>query len=48
VHYARRDIAQRIRTTDEVNHVSTEAQRWADTPRARTLVGLHQPFFYDG
>jgi hypothetical protein len=48
VHYARRDIAQRIRTTDEVNHVSDEAQAWADTPRSRTLVGLHQPFFYDG
>jgi ectoine hydroxylase-related dioxygenase (phytanoyl-CoA dioxygenase family) len=48
VHYGRRDIAQRIRTTDEVNHVSPEAQAWADTPRARSLVGLHAPFFYDG
>jgi ectoine hydroxylase-related dioxygenase (phytanoyl-CoA dioxygenase family) len=48
VHYGRRDIAQRIRTTDEVNHLSPEAIEWADTPRARALVGLHRPFFYDG
>jgi ectoine hydroxylase-related dioxygenase (phytanoyl-CoA dioxygenase family) len=48
VHYARRDIAQRIRPTDQVNHLSADASRWADTPRARTLVGLHEPFFYDG
>lgn len=48
VHYGRRDIAQRIRTTDEVNHLSPEAICWADTPRRRDLVGLHQPYFYDG
>ncbi|MGQ0824257.1 MAG: phytanoyl-CoA dioxygenase family protein [Actinomycetota bacterium] len=47
-HYARRDIAQRIRTTDAVNHLSNEAIKRADTDRARTLVGLHDPFFYDG
>jgi hypothetical protein len=47
VHYARRDIAQRIRTTDAVNHLTDDAVRWADTPRRRTLVGLHDPYFYD-
>jgi ectoine hydroxylase-related dioxygenase (phytanoyl-CoA dioxygenase family) len=47
-HYARRDIAQRIRTTDEVNHLSADAIAWADTPRRRQLVGLHDPYFYDG
>jgi len=48
VHYARRDIAQRIRTTDIVNHLSPEAMERATTPRERQLVGLHDPFFYDG
>jgi hypothetical protein len=48
VHYARRDIAQRIRTTDIVNHLSPEAIDRATTPRERQLVGLHDPFFYDG
>ena len=47
VHYARRDIAQRIRTTDVVNQLSEEAIARADTDRARALVGLHGPFFYD-
>ena len=47
VHYARRDIAQRIRTTDVVNQLSDEAIARADTDRARALVGLHKPFFYD-
>ena len=47
VHYGRRDIAQRIRTTSEVNHLSTEAIARATTERARTVAGLHPPFFYD-
>jgi ectoine hydroxylase-related dioxygenase (phytanoyl-CoA dioxygenase family) len=47
-HYGRRDIAQRIRTTAEVNHVSPEAAARAQTDRERTLIGLHEPFFYDG
>ena len=47
-HYARRDIAQRVRATANVNQCSPEAIARADTPRARTLVGLHDPFFYDG
>lgn len=48
VHYGRRDIAQRILTTNEVNHLSPEAVARAATPRERSLVGLHDPFFYDG
>ena len=47
-HYGRRDIAQRIRTTADVNHLSPEAIERAKTPRERDLVGLHDPFFYDG
>jgi ectoine hydroxylase-related dioxygenase (phytanoyl-CoA dioxygenase family) len=48
VHYGRRDIAQRILTTAQVNHLSPEAAARARSPRERTLVGLHKPFFYDG
>jgi len=47
VHYGRRDIAQRIRTTDQINHLSPEAIKRAKTERERTLAGLHDPFFYD-
>lgn len=47
-HYGRRDLAQRIRTTREVNHLSGEAVTRASTPRARRLAGLHPPGFYDG
>jgi hypothetical protein len=47
-HYGRRDIAQRIRSTSTVNHLSPEAVERAQTPRQRTLVGLHHNFFYDG
>jgi len=47
VHYARRDIAQRIRITSVVNHLSEEAIARADTGRARDLVGLHRAAFYD-
>jgi ectoine hydroxylase-related dioxygenase (phytanoyl-CoA dioxygenase family) len=48
VHYARRDIAQRVRTTVEVHHVSVAAAERATTERQRSLIGLHDPFFYDG
>jgi hypothetical protein len=48
VHYGRRDIAQRIRTTDECHQLSEEAIRRAGTERARRLIGLHDPYFYDG
>lgn len=47
-HYARRDIAQRIRTTAEANHLSREAVARIRSPRERKLLGLHDPFFYDG
>ena len=48
VHYGRRDIAQRIQTTAEVNHLSGEAIQRAQSPREKTVVGLHKPLFYDG
>ncbi len=48
VHYGRRDIAQRLRTTDVANQLSDEAIGRAADDRARALVGLHDPFFYDG
>ena len=48
VHYGRRDIAQRLRTTAEVNQLSPEARERAVTARQRTLVGLHDAYFYDG
>ncbi len=47
-HYGRRDIAQRIRPTSSVNHLSAEALARARTPRERTLVGCHPLGFYDG
>ena len=46
-HYARRDIAQRVREPGQAIQCSPEAVARADTPRARTLIGLHDPFFYD-
>jgi Phytanoyl-CoA dioxygenase (PhyH) len=48
VHYGRRDIAQRLRTTDVANQLSDEAIARATDERSRALVGLHDPFFYDG
>lgn len=48
VHYGRRDIAQRLRTTAEANQLSADAQARVDDERTRTLAGLHRPFFYDG
>jgi ectoine hydroxylase-related dioxygenase (phytanoyl-CoA dioxygenase family) len=48
VHYGRRDIAQRIRTTDRANHLSEGAVARAATPRGRSLIGLHAAGFYDG
>jgi ectoine hydroxylase-related dioxygenase (phytanoyl-CoA dioxygenase family) len=47
-HYARRDLAQRLRTTRDVNQLSVDAIVRATTQRERTLVGLHEPYFYDG
>jgi ectoine hydroxylase-related dioxygenase (phytanoyl-CoA dioxygenase family) len=48
VHYGRRDIAQRLRPTTDVNHLTPEAIQRAVTQRERQLVGLHDPYFYDG
>jgi Phytanoyl-CoA dioxygenase (PhyH) len=47
-HYGRRDIAQRIRPTSSVNHLSPEAFARAKSPREKTLVGRHPLGFYDG
>ena len=46
--YGRRDIAQRLRTTDRVHHLSSEAVERAVTERDRTVAGLHPAGFYDG
>lgn len=48
IHYGRRDIAQRLRPTTEINQLSDEAVQRASSDRQRTVVGLHRPFFYDG
>jgi hypothetical protein len=47
-HYGRRDLAQRLRPTSDVNQLSAEAIERATTKRERRLIGLHDPFFYDG
>jgi hypothetical protein len=47
-HYGRRDLAQRLHTTDRSNQLSDAAVARATTPRQRTLIGLHEPRFYDG
>ncbi len=47
VQYGRRDIAQRLRTTNLANHLSDEATDRALTDREKTVVGLHPPGFYD-
>ena len=48
VHYGRRDIAQRVRPTEEVNHLSDAARERAVEARQKTVVGLHNIHFYDG
>jgi phytanoyl-CoA dioxygenase PhyH len=47
-HYGRRDIAQRLRPTSEVNHLSEEALQRAESAREKSLVGYHPLSFYDG
>lgn len=47
VHYGRRDLAQRLELTSAVNHLSDEAIARASTPRERSVIGLHDPGFYD-
>lgn len=46
--YGRRDIAQRVRPTSDVNHVCPEAAERAGTERGRQVIGLHHQAFYDG
>lgn len=48
VHYGRRDIAQRVKTTQERNHIDDEALARIDSVRERLLFGLHAQGFYDG
>ena len=48
VHYARRDLAQRLRTTAVANQLADATIERAITQRDRTLIGLHEPRFYDG
>ena len=48
VHYGRRDIAQRLLTTDERNQLSAEAIARAGTDREHRVIGLHPALFYDG
>jgi len=48
VHYGRRELAQRIRTTAESHQLSADALGGAVTHRERTVVGLHDAYFYDG
>ena len=47
VHYARRDIAQRVKTTESVNHVDPAAMERIASDRERRLLGLHSLSFYD-
>lgn len=47
-HYGRRDLAQRVRPTADVNHVRESARARIGSPRERRLLGLHENFFYDG
>jgi ectoine hydroxylase-related dioxygenase (phytanoyl-CoA dioxygenase family) len=46
-HYARRDIAQRLRPTAESHQLSEQAISRAKTARERTVIGLHDQLFYD-
>ncbi|MBT5685090.1 MAG: hypothetical protein HOJ11_08790, partial [Gammaproteobacteria bacterium] len=48
VHYGRRDIAQRLHTTDNSNQISTTARARIQSQREAQLLGLHAPMFYDG
>jgi hypothetical protein len=45
--YARREIAQRVLPTDEVNHTTAESRARAQSDRERRLIGLHPQGFYD-
>lgn len=48
MHFGRRDIAQRLETASQLSQANAEAESRANTPRERTVIGLHEPGFYDG
>ena len=48
VHYGRRDIAQRVKPTAEINHIDETAITRIESDRERLLLGLHRQGFYDG
>lgn len=48
IHYGRRDIAQRLHSTMQTNQLSPDAIERANTAREKTVIGLHNPYFYDG
>ncbi len=48
IHYARRDIAQRVKPTRIVNHVDAGVLAGVEPERERRLFGLHPRGFYDG
>jgi ectoine hydroxylase-related dioxygenase (phytanoyl-CoA dioxygenase family) len=47
VHYARRDIAQRIKPTHTVNHLDATTLQSGMSQRQKLLFGLHPMGFYD-
>jgi len=47
-HYARRDIAQRVRPTADVNQLAPQALERIGSEREAQLFGIHAPRFYDG
>jgi len=48
IHYGRRDIAQRIRTTHDAHQLSPEALARMNDDRDKTIAGIHTARFYDG
>ena len=48
IHYARRDIALRIKPPSLVNHLQPESIERITSDRERRLLGLHHMGFYDG
>lgn len=47
-HYGRRDIAQRLRTTEQANQLSEATIARAKTAEQQSIIGLHPAMFYDG
>jgi ectoine hydroxylase-related dioxygenase (phytanoyl-CoA dioxygenase family) len=46
--FGRREVAQRIRPTEQLNAVSPEARARATSPRELEVLGVHPQNFYDG